>query len=284
MKVQCVLPVTLIVSVAMVAIMHIRKTEFNYEERKNKFVDIKLRMTSDVLQDRQSEAPETKALLEKTQGEHKALEEKVNMLQAKADEETGKSDVCLGGQKSATDELASAETELQNLKAEYDKETTNWKNELEALKRQQTERSAVCGFLKPGSHLASCGNEEAPKPEEPKPEAPKPGEPKPGAPKPDEPKPEAPKPEKPKPKDPEPEETKPEAPKPGEPKAEAPKPEKPKPKDPEPEETKPEDPEPEETKPEAPEPEETKPEDPEPEKIKPEDPEPEETKPEAPEP
>ncbi|XP_034409581.1 neurofilament medium polypeptide isoform X1 [Cyclopterus lumpus] len=241
MKVQCVLLMPLVVSVAMVAIVHIRKTEFNYEEKKSKFMEIKLRITNDVLQDRRTEELETKALLEKSQLEQIALQKEVNTLELKADETVAKSDACLGGKKSATDELASAETELQNLKAEYDKETTDLKNQLETLKRQQTERSAVCGFLKPGSHLASCGSEviaEAPKPEGPKAEAPKPEEPKAEAPKAEAPKPEEPKAEAPKAEAPKPEEPKAEAPKAEEPKAAAPKPEEPKAEAPKPEEPK----------------------------------------------
>ncbi|XP_031709360.1 FK506-binding protein 4 [Anarrhichthys ocellatus] len=216
MRVQCVLPVTLVLSVALVGIMKMRKLQHDKYERQNNFQDIKLRVTNDVLQGYNSMAAETENLMQKTQTEQKALEEETVRLEAEAIAAKGRSDICESGQKHVTDELTSVETELKKLQDEFEKEKTNLKTESDTLNQQLAAKSAVCGFLKaeltPASQL--CGIVEAPKPEEPKAEAPKPEEPKAEAPKPEEPKAEAPKPEEPKA----------EAPKPEEPKAEAPKP------------------------------------------------------------
>ncbi|XP_022621940.1 FK506-binding protein 3-like [Seriola dumerili] len=199
MKVQVLLPVTVIVSVALLGLIKIRKKEEDREDRRKRFLDIKLRVTYDMLGEFEKEMSETQKLLYETENGQKTLEEEVNVLQTKADKTKGDADVCQGGQKTARDELASAETEFNNFKAETDKETATWKIEVENLKQQLATRNPVCDFLKKGSDSASklCGNEqpkaEAPKQEEVKAEAPKQEEAKPEAPKQEEAKPEAPK-------------------------------------------------------------------------------------------
>ncbi|TDH11791.1 hypothetical protein EPR50_G00064670 [Perca flavescens] len=202
MKVQFLIPVALLVSVALVGVIKIRQNEQDKEEKRSKFLEIKLRVTYDVLGEYQSDTAETETKLEKTQTEMKALIEEANMAQAKADKAKGEVDVCQGGQKLVKDGLGSLETEINNLKAEHDKEKTSWATQVETQKQQLAARSAVCDFLKAESHIAGnlCGVIEAPKPEAPKPEAPKPEAPKPEEPKPEAeaPKPEAPKPEAPK--------------------------------------------------------------------------------------
>ncbi|XP_068591942.1 uncharacterized abhydrolase domain-containing protein DDB_G0269086 [Cebidichthys violaceus] len=247
MRVQCVLPVTLVVSVALMGILKIRKSQYDKEGKENKFQDIKLRVANDVLQGYQSLMMDTENLLQKTLSERKALGEETIKLEGEAFASKSRSQICQTGQTSATEELASVETQLKNLQDEFNKEMTNLGTESDTLKQQLAAHSAVCGFLKAGTQPPSqmCGTAEAPKPEEPKAEAPKPEEPKAEAPKPEEPKAEAPKPEEPKA----------EASKPEEPKAEAPKPEEPKLVSPKPEEPKAEAPKPEEPKAEAPKPE-----------------------------
>ncbi|XP_070768330.1 uncharacterized abhydrolase domain-containing protein DDB_G0269086 [Enoplosus armatus] len=232
MKVTLFLPMTIVVSVAVVGFMKVRRKEHDKEERQNKFEAIKLRVTHDVLGEYQSEKAETQNRLDQAQTEHKALEEVVNMLRTKADKAKGDMDICQGGQKSARDELATVQTEFDNLQAETEKEKTSWKTEVETLQQQLAAKSPLCDFLKTGSQAAStlCGEVivEAPKQGEPKADGPKQEESKAEAPKQEEPKAEAPKQEEPKAEAPKQEEPKAEAPKQEEPKAEAPKQEEPK--------------------------------------------------------
>ncbi|KAM6935395.1 uncharacterized protein PEZ65_005754 [Lycodopsis pacificus] len=267
MRVQCVLPVTLVLSVALMGITKIRKFHHDKDERANRFQKTKLWVTNDALQGCERMVAETETLMQKTRTEQKALEEETIRLESEATAAQGRSNTCNAGQKFATEELTSGETELKKLQDEFEAEKTNLKTELDTLNQQLAAKSPVCGFLKAESSPARqlCGIVEAPKPEEPKAEAPKPEEPKAEAPKPEEPKAEAPKPEEPKAEAPKPEEPKAEAPKPEEPKAEAPKPEEPKAEAPKPEEPKAEAPKPEEPKAEAPKPEEPKAEAPKPE-------------------
>ncbi|KAA8591619.1 neurofilament medium polypeptide [Etheostoma spectabile] len=240
MKVQFLIPVALVVSVVLFGTIKIRQKEQDKEEKRNKFLDIKLRVTYDVLAEYQDDKTETEAKLEKTQSELKALTVDVNVAQAKVDKAKGEVDVCQGGQKLAKDGLGAVETESNNLKAEHDKEKTSWTTQLETQKQQLAAESAVCNFLKADAQIASnlCRRTVAPKPVAPKAEAPKPEAPKAEAPKPEAPKAEAPKPEAPKAEAPKPEAPKAAAPKPEAPKAEAPKPEAPKAEAPKPEASK----------------------------------------------
>ncbi|KAK5922306.1 hypothetical protein CgunFtcFv8_019580 [Champsocephalus gunnari] len=243
MRVIILLPVTIVLSVALLGFTKIRKRDHDREEKHSKFQDVKLRVTNEMLQEYQREVTETKDYMEMTTADLKALTEEIETLQSNADEAKNKADICNEEKKMVADQLVSVETLLQNLPAELNTMQTEWTAEVETLKQQLAARSAVCDFLKAGSADASklCGEEpkaEVPKPEGPKAEAPKPEGPKAEAPKPEGPKAEAPKPEGPKAEAPKPEGPKAEAPKPEEPKAEAPKPEEPKAEAPKPEEPK----------------------------------------------
>ncbi|XP_053182960.1 30S ribosomal protein S16 [Scomber japonicus] len=227
MKTHLLLPVTIMVSVALVGVMKIRGKERDKVERRSRFEDIKLRVTHDVLDEYESDVKETQTLLAKAETDLKALEEEVNSLWDKDNKKRAEVDSCQAVQKTVRDVLASAETEFSNLQAESTNEKNGWSAELATLKQQLATRSSVCDFIKPGENPDKklCGEVivKAPKPVEPKAE-----EPKAEAPKPEEPKAEEPKAEPPKPEEPKAEEPKAEPPKPEEPKAEPPKAKKPK--------------------------------------------------------
>lgn len=98
MKVQVLLPLTLVVSVALLGTLKLRRKQRDIEEKKNKFQDIKLRVTHDVLGEYLKESAERQTLLEKTQSEQDALQEEVNMVQVQADKAKGDVDICTGDQ------------------------------------------------------------------------------------------------------------------------------------------------------------------------------------------
>nr|XP_046255975.1 FK506-binding protein 4 isoform X2 [Scatophagus argus] len=203
MKAQIFLPVTVIVSVALMGVVKIRSKEQEKDDKQRLFVNIKMRVTNDVLEEYENERTETSNQLVKARGRYKIMEEELKSVQIQADKAKAEVDTCKGNQKIASDKLASLQTELKNLQAAMDEETTKWKTEAEALKKQVSARSSVCDFLKTGSDAGSklCNGQViavAPKQEEPKAEAPKQEEPKAEVPKQEEPKAEAPKQEEPK--------------------------------------------------------------------------------------
>ncbi|XP_035477250.2 neurofilament heavy polypeptide [Scophthalmus maximus] len=250
MKVQVLVPLSLVVSVALLGLMKFRQKDQDVEMKRNRFVNIKLRVSDDVLREYQRSRSETEESLAKITAEQKTLLVGASRRQVEVDEAKGKMDICRDTEKNAKNELESAQSEFNNFKAEADKDTSSWKTEVETLKQQLAEQSAICDFVKKDSQLGSklcAGKVETPK-EIPKADAQKQEEAKAEAPKQEEAKAEAPTPEEAKAEAPKPEEAKAEAPKPEEAKAEAPKPEEAKAEAPKPEEAKAEAPKPEEAK------------------------------------
>uniref|UniRef100_A0AAZ1XWB5 Uncharacterized protein n=1 Tax=Oreochromis aureus TaxID=47969 RepID=A0AAZ1XWB5_OREAU len=200
MKPQFLLPATVVVSVALVGIMKLRKGEHEKYEKQFKFQDVRLRVAYDVLGEYQNDKAEKQNMLEKANTEHKALEEEVNKLQTGGEKSKGDTDACQADLKAITDEVGAAEAQLKSLKAEQEKEKTSWTTEEDTLKQQLEKHSLVCQFIKTDIAEARtlCGikeqpKAEAPKQDQPKAEAPKQEEPKAEAPKQEEPKAEAPK-------------------------------------------------------------------------------------------
>lgn len=150
-------------------------------DKRNRFEDIKLRVTNDVLGEYLDERGDIQNRLDKITHEQRALEKQVNMMQKKEDTTKHEVQVCQGDQKSASDELATIETEFSNLKVAIDRENASWTAEMETLHKQLQARSPVCDFLKKNSQAVRslCGKQvdlEAPKQEDAKAEAAKQGE------------------------------------------------------------------------------------------------------------
>ncbi|XP_054904030.1 uncharacterized protein zgc:174935 [Poeciliopsis prolifica] len=289
MKVHLVLPLALLTSVILVGLLKIRKTDFEKQVKRSRFLDIKLRVSGDVIQEYQKEKIEREKQLEKAQGELKAMEDEVKVVRTKAEKAAGDLSGCEGSQKSGADQQAAEETNLGNLKGQTEKEKSEWNAELDRLKKQLTEKSPVCNFLKeyPDQIKTMCGIKEEPKPEPPKQEEkkaepPKQEEKKAEPPKQEEKKAEPPKQEEKKAEPPKQEEKKEEPPKQEEKKAEPPKQEEKKAEPPKQEEKKAEPPKQEEKKAEPPKQEEKKEEPPKQEEKKAEPPKQEEKKEEPP--
>lgn len=111
-QVQVLVPVTICVSVVLLGIIKVRKTEQDREDKRSRFQDTKLRVTYDVLREYQGEKVEMQKLLDKTDIAKKALEQEVNMLKAKADKAKADADICQGnkvGAKTQAERAASFE-------------------------------------------------------------------------------------------------------------------------------------------------------------------------------
>ncbi|KAM9722630.1 uncharacterized protein ACNS7B_018278 [Menidia menidia] len=238
MKVQVVIAGAIVLSVALAGVIKMRTKEVMSEQKRNRFQDIKLRVSDEVLSEYLTEKSEKQDLLQEALKDVKNFGEEVLNLQQKAERTKAELDQCLDGKKADADKLASLQMDLSDAKAESEKEMSVWNTEIAAQKNQLSNPSPVCNFLKLDSSAARnmCGDkgdgkakeENAPKQEDPKAEAPKQEEPKAEEPKQEEPKAEEPKQEEPKAEEPKQEEPKAEEPKQEEPKAEEPKQEEPK--------------------------------------------------------
>ncbi|XP_034468181.1 translation initiation factor IF-2-like isoform X7 [Hippoglossus hippoglossus] len=227
MRVQVLVPVTVVVSLVLFGLVKVRRKTQEMEEKRTRFGVIRLRVSTDVLSEYRTQITQQQQELERNRDERKAQEEDIYALKDKKDEAIGKMKICKEEKKDLSEKQVSTDTEVTNLRGENDKEMASWKKEVESLKQKLAAPSAVCDFLKDESDLARtlCGKEvkEAPKKEEAKEEAPKKEEAKEEAPKKEEAKEEAPKKEEAKEEAPKKEEAKEEAPKKEEAKEEAPK-------------------------------------------------------------
>ncbi|XP_008321280.1 FK506-binding protein 4 [Cynoglossus semilaevis] len=196
MKPYLVLPVTTVVSVALFAYMRSAETDRERQNRLMRFQDIKLRVTYDVLTEYEKEASEGQAPIDQANEKQKSLEMAVNDLRNQNEKAKQESEDCLQFKKSSNDVLVSAQAEYNNTKDLFNKEMSDWNQEIEKLKQQLSAKSPVCEFLPSPLKVESvasklCGIEvvkeqekkEEPKKEEPKAEAPKAEAPKAEAPK-----------------------------------------------------------------------------------------------------
>lgn len=94
MKVQVILPVSLVLSAALLGVMKIREKESNREIKKEDFENVKLRVTNDVLGEYTQELAETENLMKTTHTELTELEKEADELRTKTDGAKGGVDAC----------------------------------------------------------------------------------------------------------------------------------------------------------------------------------------------
>lgn len=83
MKAYLLMPLSITVSVALLCLIQLRNKEQDKESRRNRFQNIKLRVSADVLAEYQTEQYETQTLMEKTVKKMKDLGDEVAELEAK---------------------------------------------------------------------------------------------------------------------------------------------------------------------------------------------------------
>ncbi|XP_051574895.1 translation initiation factor IF-2-like [Myxocyprinus asiaticus] len=228
----------LVCSMGITGYIHFRRKQEIHLNKQASFLDIKFRVSRDVLGEYQDQLIQSNSLLDKIKQEVDNLSKELSEAKTLVGKKIAEVDTCKGDKKRITDEIAASQTEKTNNQNEIVKEKSQWIEEISSLKRQMQEYSSLCDYIDKTSEEGRklCGISEQPKPksveqkeaEEPKAEEPKAEEPKAEEPKAEEPKAEEPKAEEPKAEEPKAEEPKAEEPKAEEPKAEEPKAEEPK--------------------------------------------------------
>ncbi|XP_072316943.1 uncharacterized protein [Eucyclogobius newberryi] len=252
MKLQMLLPISLVVSLGSFALMKIRVKDLVLREKQDTFLSVKLRVVQDMVTEYHTEMAKADKDMESGKAAQALLQKEMPGLNT--DTKKSELDMCLNTKKLATDEVGSLQEQAKTFQDESTKERTAWEAEIATLNEKLTAQSPICNYLKPGSSVkdfcpekkeetkaaekkdegkADSSNPDAPKPDAPKPDAPKPDAPKPDAPKQDAPKPDAPKQDAPKqdaPKQDAPKQDAPkqDAPNPDAPKQDAPNPDAPK--------------------------------------------------------
>ncbi|XP_053699612.1 uncharacterized protein LOC128746531 [Synchiropus splendidus] len=207
MKVQLLLPLTIMASVTMVLILKTRKREEDREDRRFRFESIRLRVTIDVLTEHQNEKATLQQQYDNAKEEEGTLREASTVFQSNVLENMGKLDTCHQEKRQIKSQLDSEEKNLNTLITDMKTETDIWLAEIDSLKNLRSAKSPACKFLQPNSDQERlyCRNTfiVEPRPPEPKPAVLKPPMPKaalPKAPVPNAPEQKAPEPKVPQPK------------------------------------------------------------------------------------
>lgn len=103
MKVQVLLPATIILSALLMVFIKVRQTEQDNANKRKTFLDIKMRVSVDVLRDYQSEDSKINKDLEATGEQQKKLEEELKTEQEASDKAKHDADTCGGEQVSDHD-------------------------------------------------------------------------------------------------------------------------------------------------------------------------------------
>lgn len=89
-------PVTLCVSLALLGITKVRKTEVEKESKRNRFQMTKLRVTYDVLREYENDKVEMQQRVDKLEIFRKTLENDVNTLKSRGEKAKVDVDACQG--------------------------------------------------------------------------------------------------------------------------------------------------------------------------------------------
>lgn len=98
MNVQLLIPLTLLLCVALALFINNRQVQQEREGKRNTFVNIKLRVSTDVLREYEHDEVEMGNELTEVEAKEKTLEEEIKASQATADKAKQEKDGCQGEQ------------------------------------------------------------------------------------------------------------------------------------------------------------------------------------------
>lgn len=98
MKVQLLIPLTLLLCIALVLFINSRQVQLEKEGKRGTFVDIKLRVNTDVLQEYERDEVEMSNKLNEAEAQQKTVEEEMKASQAAVDKAKQDRDGCQGEQ------------------------------------------------------------------------------------------------------------------------------------------------------------------------------------------
>lgn len=180
----------LVCSLGIAGYIYTRRKQVTQLSKQASFLDIKFRVTRDVLGEYQDQLIQSKTLIDKTKKEVDSLTKDLSVAKTFAEKKKGDIATCKGDKKRFTDEIAAAESEKKHIQSEFAKEKSHWGVEVESLKNKMEQLSTLCKYIdktsEEGKKLCKITEEpqqpeakakemqeEKPKAEEPKAEQPK---------------------------------------------------------------------------------------------------------------
>ncbi|KAJ8354704.1 hypothetical protein SKAU_G00222710 [Synaphobranchus kaupii] len=157
--------------------MYLKRNDEMNIAKKASFMDIKVRVTSDVLGEYKMEVDKLQKRLDEGTKEVAALNLALQTGQTEDKEKNAELVSCQKHLKTVKDEITATETDMKKFQDQSGKEKAAWTKEVAELKQQLAKKSEVCAYVKKDSAegMKLCDN---PIPEPPKQVASKAEEPK----------------------------------------------------------------------------------------------------------
>ncbi|XP_051722382.1 translation initiation factor IF-2 [Ctenopharyngodon idella] len=184
----------LVCSLGIAGYIHTRRKQELQLNKQASFLDIKFRVTRDVLGEYQDQLIQSNAQIENTKKEMDTLTKDLSQVKTVVEQKKSDAAACNGDKKRFTDEIAASETEKKHIQDEMVKEKSQWETEVASLKKQLEQQSTLCKYIdktseegkklcniidepqkpeaKPNEPAANEAKAEQPKPEGKKAEAP----------------------------------------------------------------------------------------------------------------
>ncbi|KAL4646692.1 pollen-specific leucine-rich repeat extensin-like protein 1 [Arapaima gigas] len=148
MKWQGLLVISIILACAGLGLLIFQKREEELILLKNSsFLEIKVRVSTDVLSEYQDDVTTLQADLEVSKKQAEDLKTVAEKAQADYNAKKGQLDTCVGDMKRVTDETAAVENEKKNVEDWFNGEKGKWTQETDVLKKQLAEFSKLCNFV-----------------------------------------------------------------------------------------------------------------------------------------
>ncbi|XP_067305255.1 myosin-7 [Pseudorasbora parva] len=160
----------LVCSLGIAGYIHSRRKLELHLNKQASFLDIKFRVTRDVLGEYKEQFIQSNTQLEKSTTEVDTLTKDLTQVKSLAAQKTSDFDICKGHKKQYTDEIAASESETKHIQDELVKAKNHWEADVAFLKKQLEQESTLCKYIDKASEEGKklCNIiEEPPKPKEP---------------------------------------------------------------------------------------------------------------------
>ncbi|XP_056090842.1 uncharacterized protein zgc:174935 [Rhinichthys klamathensis goyatoka] len=127
--------------------IHNRRKQELHLNKQASFLDIKFRVTRDVLGEYEDQLILSNTEIEKIKTEVDALTKDVSQVKTLVAQKKSDADNCKGDQKRLTDEIAASESEKKQIQDEFVKDKSHWVTEDASLKKQLEQESALCKYI-----------------------------------------------------------------------------------------------------------------------------------------
>ncbi|CAM4698150.1 hypothetical protein PO909_009043 [Leuciscus waleckii] len=137
----------LVCSLGIAGYIHSKRKQELHLNKQASFLDIKFRVTGDVLGEYEDQLIQSNTEIEKTKKELDTLTKDVSKVKTLEAQKKSDADNCKGDKKRLTDEIAASDSEKKHIGDEFVKEKPHWETEVATLKKQLEQESTLCKYI-----------------------------------------------------------------------------------------------------------------------------------------